>query len=61
MKINIIGAGIGGLASAIALKQQGFKPVVYERNKQLNKIGAGIVCWPNASFVLEQNNKARPI
>lgn len=54
MNIAIVGSGIGGLASAIALKQKGFDVTVYERHSQPSDIGAGIVCWPNASFVLAQ-------
>lgn len=54
MKISILGGGIGGLSTAIALKQEGFDVTVYERFSQPTEIGAGIVCWPNASFVLEQ-------
>ena len=54
MQIGILGGGIGGLSSAIALKQAGFEVEVYERHNKPTEIGAGIVCWPNASFVLER-------
>ncbi|MFY0683163.1 MAG: FAD-dependent monooxygenase [Balneola sp.] len=54
MNIGILGGGIGGLSTAIALKQEGFDVTVYERFRGPTEIGAGIVCWPNASFVLEQ-------
>ena len=54
MNIGILGGGIGGLSTAIALKQAGFEVDVYERHSRPSEIGAGIVCWPNASFVLEQ-------
>ncbi|GJM10588.1 MAG: monooxygenase [Lysobacteraceae bacterium] len=54
MDIAILGGGIGGLSTAIALKQEGFDVTVYERFHRPTEIGAGIVCWPNASFVLEQ-------
>ncbi|NQZ81224.1 MAG: FAD-dependent monooxygenase [Colwellia sp.] len=54
MKVAILGAGVGGLSTAIALKQEGFDVDVYERQPISTEIGAGIVCWPNASFVLEQ-------
>ncbi|MGY8872750.1 MAG: FAD-dependent monooxygenase [Pseudomonadales bacterium] len=54
MEIAILGGGIGGLSTAIALKQAGFDVDVYERHSCPTEIGAGIVCWPNASFVLEQ-------
>ena len=54
MNISILGGGVGGLSTAIALKQEGFDVTVYERFSRPTEIGAGIVCWPNASFVLEQ-------
>ena len=54
MKIIISGAGVAGLSSAIALRQLGFEVEIYERYQARQDIGAGIVCWPNASFVLDQ-------
>ncbi|PCJ31217.1 MAG: flavoprotein monooxygenase acting on aromatic compound [Gammaproteobacteria bacterium] len=54
MNIAILGGGIGALSTAITLKQAGFDVEVYERHSGPAEIGAGIVCWPNASFVLEQ-------
>lgn len=54
MKIAILGAGVGGLSTAIALKQKGFDVEVFERHHGRTHIGAGIVCWPNATFVLQQ-------
>ena len=52
-QISIIGAGVAGLASAIALKQQGVEVQVFERAKAQQHLGAGIVLWPNAIFVLD--------
>ena len=54
MNIGILGGGIGGLSTAISLKQEGFDVSVYERFSEPTEIGAGIVCWPNASFVLDK-------
>jgi len=54
LNIKILGAGVGGLTTAIALKKKGFDVDVYERHTQRSDIGAGIVCWPNASFVLKK-------
>ena len=54
MKIAILGGGVAGISSAIALKQKGFDVSVYERHDSPSNIGAGIVVWPNAAFVLEQ-------
>lgn len=54
MKALIIGAGIGGLAAAIALKQIGWETVVYEQAKQQKGIGAGIVLAANAMKALDR-------
>ncbi len=54
MDVAILGAGVGGLATAIALRKQGFGVRVYERHRELSSIGAGVVLWPNAAFVLER-------
>ena len=54
MNIAIIGAGVGGLCAAIALRQSGHEVTIYERTATKSNIGAGIVCWPNATFVLAQ-------
>ena len=53
-KIILIGGGIGGAATALALHQQGFEPVVYERVKELKEVGAGIALWANATHVLKK-------
>lgn len=50
--ILIAGAGIGGLATAIALVQAGFRVEVYEQAEQLNEVGAGLQVSANAVRVL---------
>ncbi|BAY42878.1 monooxygenase FAD-binding protein [Scytonema sp. HK-05] len=52
-KIIIIGGGIGGAATALALHRVGFEPVVYERTKELREVGAGIALWANATHILK--------
>jgi 2-polyprenyl-6-methoxyphenol hydroxylase-like FAD-dependent oxidoreductase len=54
MKVLIIGAGIGGLATAIALRRAGFQAEVFEDAPALRGIGAGISLWSNATAVLEK-------
>lgn len=53
MKITIIGGGIAGLTTALALKKLGFECEIFERAKQLNEVGAGIWMQPNALKVLD--------
>jgi salicylate hydroxylase len=50
--ILIAGAGIGGLASALALAQRGWRVHVIERSDQLAEAGAGIQLGPNAVRVI---------
>ncbi len=52
IRVAIIGAGLGGLAAAGALRQRGIEVVVYERAPQLGEVGAGIQLGPNAVKVL---------
>src|SRR4051812_12726282 len=51
-RIAIIGAGIGGLTAAVALRQRGFEVQIYERAAKLDEVGAGIQVGPNAVKVL---------
>jgi salicylate hydroxylase len=48
LRIAVIGAGIGGLTAAAALRQRGFDVQVYERAAQLGEVGAGLQMAPNA-------------
>ena len=50
----IAGAGIGGLATAIALSQRGFDVTLYERANKLEEFGAGLQLTPNATRILSQ-------
>jgi salicylate hydroxylase len=51
-RILVIGAGIGGLAAACALREMGFEVQVYERAAELGEVGAGLQLGPNAVKVL---------
>ena len=53
-KIGIIGGGIGGIATALALRQAGVDAVVYEKASRLQEVGAGMMLWPNATRVLRE-------
>ncbi len=54
MEIAILGAGVAGMATAIALRQRGHTVRVYERRLSQAGLGAGVVLWPNAGFVLAE-------
>jgi 2-polyprenyl-6-methoxyphenol hydroxylase-like FAD-dependent oxidoreductase len=53
-KVLIIGGGIGGLTTAIALRQRRFNVQVYESTPVLQPLGAGIVLAANAMQVLRR-------
>src|SRR6185503_18352781 len=61
MRIAIIGGGIGGLTAALALRQYGFEPEVFEQAPALLDVGAAIAIWPNAMRVLTRLNLADKI
>ncbi|CBI76361.1 salicylate hydroxylase [Bartonella clarridgeiae 73] len=48
----IIGAGIAGLSSALALAHKGIASIIIEKRKQLDNIGSGIQLTPNATRIL---------
>src|SRR5438067_2499319 len=52
LSIAIIGAGMGGLATAAALRRVGIDVTVYEQATQFARIGAGIQIGCNAMKVL---------
>ncbi|MDX2417757.1 MAG: FAD-dependent oxidoreductase [Xanthomonadales bacterium] len=60
MDVAILGGGIAGLATAIPLKQLGMTVNVYERRDSVHNLGAGIVCWPIASFDLFRKERRQP-
>jgi 2-polyprenyl-6-methoxyphenol hydroxylase-like FAD-dependent oxidoreductase len=47
-RVMIIGAGIGGLCTAIALRQLGMEVEVYEQAPAFGEVGAGLTLWANA-------------
>ena len=61
VRIAIIGGGIGGLTTALALQQAGFEFGVYEQAPALLDVGAAIAIWPNAMRVLERVDIAEKV
>ena len=51
--IGIVGGGIAGLAAGCALRLQGIKSVVFERNENTSEYGAGISISPNGLRLIE--------
>jgi salicylate hydroxylase len=50
--VIVAGAGIGGLAAALAIAQRGFRVSVLDQAPRLDEVGAGIQLSPNAARVL---------
>lgn len=54
LKIIVVGAGLGGLSTAIALRRRGHRVTVFEKAQGLGEVGAGIQVPPNSSRYLLQ-------
>ncbi|NUN64264.1 FAD-dependent urate hydroxylase HpxO [Pseudanabaena biceps] len=52
LKAIVIGAGIGGLTTGIALQKAGYQVEIYDRVRELRPIGSGISLWSNGVKVL---------
>lgn len=52
-RVTIIGAGIGGLAAALALRRHGADLRILEQAEAIREVGAGIQISPNGLRVLE--------
>lgn len=53
LDITVIGGGIGGLTSALALRQRGASVTVLEQAQAITEVGAGIQVSPNGLRVIE--------
>lgn len=53
LPVAVIGAGIGGVAAALALARRGAEVTLFERASALAEIGAGLQLGPNAIAVLD--------
>ena len=61
MKAVIIGGGIAGLASALALTRRGWQVEVFERAPGFAEVGAGLSLWPNALRALDALGVGEPV
>ncbi len=52
LNIAIVGGGIGGLTTAIALRQKGFGVTLFEQAEKITEVGAGLQVSVNAVRVL---------
>lgn len=53
-KISIIGAGIGGLTTGLALKSDDFEVKIYESAPEIKPVGAGIIMANNAMQIFKK-------
>lgn len=53
LHVLVVGAGIGGLATALALQRAGIRVSVYEQAQALAEIGAGLTLASNGCLVLQ--------
>lgn len=55
LEIAILGSGVAGALTALALARKGFRHItVYESARQLGEVGAGINVTPNLARVLRR-------
>ena len=52
LRIGVVGAGIGGLAVACALAQNGAQVSLFEQASEISEVGAGLQISPNGLCVL---------
>ena len=61
MKAVIIGSGIGGLASAVALARRSWQVEVLERAPEFTEVGAGLSIWANGLRALDALGVGEPV
>lgn len=61
LKVGIIGGGIGGVATAVALAQRGINAHLFERAAEFGEVGAGIQMSPNAVKVIRELGAWEPL
>ncbi|TPG36690.1 FAD-dependent monooxygenase [Mycolicibacterium hodleri] len=61
LRVAVVGAGIGGLATASALSHRGIDVHVYEQARQLGEVGAGVAIGSNSIRLLERLGLEGPL
>ena len=51
--VLVVGGGIGGMAAALALSQQGFRVEIFEQSTEIGEIGAGLQLGPNGFAAMD--------
>jgi salicylate hydroxylase len=46
-KVIIIGCGVAGPVIALLLQKKGYKPIVFEKVRELGDAGASLMMFPN--------------
>ncbi len=54
LKVIVVGAGMGGLTAALALRQAGYEIEIFDRVPALLPAGAGVSLWSNGVKVLDR-------
>src|ERR1700682_4282309 len=54
LKIAIVGAGVGGLTLALALREHGIDAQLYEQSEELREVGAAVPLSANATRFYER-------
>lgn len=54
IRVAIVGGGIGGLATAVALARRNIRATIYEQAASLGEVGAGVFIYPNSLRQLER-------
>lgn len=54
LRVAVVGGGIGGLATGLALHRRGIDVTVYEQAPALGEVGAGVQVTPNSLRLLDR-------